>query len=170
MGKGKLSGGILLFLACGLIFVGCGDKEKRKALTEAAEAKLLLAKAEADLRRVRSQRDYLSEELDAVKEVRDELAEEAALLVEELDEAVAEAEAAKETVDEFKAQLETRTGQAGTLQNQIDKLNELIAQLELTIEEQQATIEDQQAGIEELGRPADRNATAPGEETEEAVE
>ncbi len=140
----------LTVLACSLALMGCKDEqEKQKALAEAAEAKMSLAKVKADLTMAKSQIAYLKEELEAAKETRNELQEQAEPLVGERDIAMAAAEKAQERIKNLTAQLNEQAQKEGILRKDIQELEMVIENQEKTIAEQQVTIEELQNIIEQ---------------------
>jgi len=148
----------LTVLACSLALMGCEDDgEKKKALAEAAEARMLLAKAMADLTSARSQIADLKEELEAFKETHNVLQKKAEPLVGERNIAIAEAEKAQEKITNLTAQLNEQVESTGALRKEIKEL-------ELVIENQEKTIAEQQVTIEELQKQS------PAEEQQENVE
>lgn len=154
---------LLTVLACSLALMGCeNDGEKKKALAEAAEARMSLAKATADLTRAKSEIADLKEELEAFKETRNVLQKQAEPLVGERDIAIAAAEKAQEKITILTAQLNEQAQSAGILQKDIKEL-------ELVIENQERTIAEQQVTIEELQKIIDQQQGAV-EEQQENVE
>jgi chromosome segregation ATPase len=139
----------LTVLACSLALMGCEDEEKKKALAEAAETKMSLAKVKADLTMAKSQVAYLKEELEAAKETRNELQEQAEPLVGERDIAMAAAEKAQERIKNLTAQLNEQAEKEGILRKDIKELELVIENQEKTIAEQQVTIEELQKIIEQ---------------------
>jgi len=123
--------------------MGCEDEEKKKALAEAAEARMSLSKVTVDLTRAKSQIAYLKEELEAVKQTHNELQEQTEPLFGERDNAMAAAEKAQERIKNLTAQLNEQAESAGMLRKDIKEL-------ELVIEKQERTIAEQQVTIEEL--------------------
>lgn len=153
----------LTVLACSLVLMGCKDEqEKKKALAEAAEARMSLAKVMADLTRAKSEIADLKEELEAFKETHNVLQEQAEPLVGERDFAMAEAEKAQEKIKNLTAQLNEQAGNERILRNDIQELELVIENQEKTIAEQQVTIEQLQEII------AQQQGTA--EEQQENVE
>ena len=140
----------LIVLACSLVLMGCEDEqEKKKALAEAAEARMSLAKVKADLTRAKSQIAYLKDELEAVKQTRNELQEQAEPLVGERDFAIAAAEKAQERIKNLTAQLNEQAENEIMLRKDIQELELVIENQEKTIAEQQVTIEQLQEIIEQ---------------------
>ena len=140
----------LTVLACSLVLMGCEDEqEKKKALAEAAETRMSLAKVKADLTRAKSEIAYLKEELEAAKETHNELQEQAEPLVGERDFAMAAVEKAQEKIKNLTAQLNEQAESAGMLRKDIKELELVIENQEKTIAEQQVTIEELQEIIEQ---------------------
>ena len=140
----------LTVLACSLVLMGCKDEqEKKKALAEAAEAKMSLAKVMADLTRAKSEIAYLNEELETAKETHNELQEQSEPLVGERDFAMAEAEKAQEKIKNLTAQLNEQAENERILRKDIQELELVIENQEKTIAEQQVTIEQLQEIIEQ---------------------
>jgi chromosome segregation ATPase len=145
----------LTVLACSLALMGCEDEEKKKALAEAVEAKMSLAKVKADLTMAKSQIAYLKEELEAAKETLNELQEQAEPLVDERDIAMAAAEKAQEKIKNLTAQLNEQAQKERILRKDIQELELVIENQEKTIAEQQVTIEELQNIIEQQQETAE---------------
>jgi len=161
----KSAMGVFTLLCCALILMGCGNKEKEKALTvRAAAAEAALAKAKADLTKAEGQVAGLKEELGAAKNARDELEQQVKQLTGEKDKAIAiQMAAGQETVKKLNDQLNEQTGKVTDLQNQIGGLQKTIQDQQATITQQQATIGQLQKAIEEMKRPPEPNAVVPAQ-------
>ena len=159
----------LAVLACLLVPIGCEDKDKKEALTEAAEAKILLAKVKADLSKAKSQIADLEEELEAIKEIHDELQRQVKQLAGERDTAIAVAEQTLAKIKDLTARSDGQVESVGMLQNEIEQLKAVIESQRTTIAEQQAAIEEMQKIIEqqqETTEEQQENAEEQGQTTE----
>lgn len=134
----------LAVLACSLVLMGCEDEEKKKALEEAEEAKMTLARVKVSLTKANRQMADLKEVLEVVTESRDELQKQIEQLLQERGHTVAEVEKAQEGINDRTSQLNQQTQSVVTLQNQIKKLNAVIEEQETIIAEQQIIIEQLQ--------------------------
>jgi uncharacterized coiled-coil DUF342 family protein len=146
-----------------LALTGCENKEKIKALEEAAEARMSLAKVQADLNRAKKQMAYLSEDLDTVTQSRDELQEQIEKLTGERDKTITAAQKEFEKVKDLTAKSNEQAESAGLLQNEIN-------QLKAVIEEQRTAITEQQAMIEELQKIIELQQEIPEQQQEEKEE
>jgi len=163
----------LAVLACLLVPIGCEDKDKKKALAEAAEAKILLAKVKADLSKAKNKIADLEEELEAIKEIHDELQKQVEQRAGERDTAIAVAEQTLAKIKDLTAQSDGQVESVGILlHNEIEQLKAVIESQRTTIAEQQAAIEEMQKIIEqqqETTEEQQENAEKQ-EQTTEAVE
>lgn len=134
----------LVTLACLLILTGCKDDDKKKAIEEAEEAKITLARVKSSLTRANKQITDLEEALGVVTESRDELQKQVQNLLQERGDAIAQAEKAQEGISDRTSQLNQQTQSLTVLQNQIKKLSAVIEEQETIIAEQQIIIEQLQ--------------------------
>jgi chromosome segregation ATPase len=141
--KSKVIVELLALSACMIAVLGCRDKEREQALTEAEQAKKALATVEAQLERAKSEMAFLQEQLDAVTETRDEFEQQLRQLVGDRDSAVAASQIAQAASGRLTAQLSKQTDSTAVLEKEIERLTALV-------KDQQATITEQDAAIDEL--------------------
>jgi DNA repair exonuclease SbcCD ATPase subunit len=131
---------VLAILCCSLALTGCKDTEQEEAVAEAAELRIQLEKAKADLSKVTSERDSIGTQLAAITQARDKLQaaaekgmnvmEQLASLTKERDSALAKAADAQGMVDKLKGQLQEQIQKTVGLQEQNKKLQDSIAELQ----------------------------------------
>lgn len=141
--------GCLIVLAC--VFVpGCKDEEKERALAEAEEARLELAKVKTALIRAHREAADLKEELAAVKETRNELQAQIDQIIKEHGTIIAQAGNAQERLRQLAAQSDDQAKSLSTLQSENSELKAMVESQQAIIDEQKATIEELQKTIEQL--------------------
>lgn len=145
---------VFALLSCGLVLMGCRDKEKERALSRAAEAEMTLTKVKADLTKAEGEVASLKEELEAAKSARDELNKQVIDLAMERDKAIAQTAGGQDAVKKLAEQLSEQTNKANELQNQV-------TQLQKVIENQRQTIEQLQKVIDDLKQAPAPSATEP---------
>lgn len=144
MNRGVIVHRFLILLTCSLLFMGCDDEEKKKALEDAEEAKLTLSRVKASLKKANKQIAELNEVLGVVTDSRDELQKQIQKLLQEQSDVIAQVEKAQEGINDRTSELNQQTQSVTMLQNQIKKLNALIEEQETIIAEQQIIIEQMQ--------------------------
>ena len=144
--------------------IGCDSREDRRARAEAAENKIMLAKARADLTRARNEIAELEAQLEAVAQARDELDQQVGLLANERDRAANAARGAEAMAQKLTARSGDRDRSVAALEAQITQLKEVVQQQMDTIAQQQATIAELQRTLAQPGM-ADALETAEIEES-----
>lgn len=157
----KSAMGVFTLLCCALILMGCGNKEKEKALTaRAAAAEMLLSKVKTDLAKAEGQVAGLKEELGAAKSARDELEQQVEQLTSDRDKAITAQPASGQEI-------------VNKLPDQPSEQSDKVAELQKTINDQRVIIQQQATALEQLRNIIDRlrrrgaaepNAAAPGQQ------
>jgi len=127
----------LSVLVCSVMLISC---ERRGDDTEAAEAQVLLPKAQKDLARAKSNLNSLREQLQAVQHERDLLAQQVGELTTARDNAVNTAQTVDKSIDNMTAKINEQSERISFLENEIDELNAVVEVQRATIAEQQGTI------------------------------
>ncbi len=144
-----LKQGVVVLVMAGIV-AGCKDTEKQKALAEAAQARIEIAKQQAEIVTLRGERAYLHEKLQTAEQTREQLQQQLDDLFQQQEEIIADANNAEQLNARVVTMLEEQARRASTVDNQNRQLTATVEQLNTVVKQQQATIEQQKKEIEQL--------------------
>jgi chromosome segregation ATPase len=129
---------ILIILILMMAVAGCKDDGKRKALAEAAQARVEVVKLKAETVQLKSEISYLNEKLVAANMAKDKIQIQLAQLIEDGNATTADVEDVQQENDKLKAQLVEQTKKTGELEKQVETLRAVINALQTRIEQEKA--------------------------------
>ena len=117
-----------------LLFAGCKDDEKKKALAEAAQARAEAVKLQAEIVQLKGEASYLREQLLTANQAQDKLKEQVDLHLEEKDAVITEAQDSQQESDKLSTLLAEQTKKATELEKQVVQLKAVIRELQSRID------------------------------------
>jgi len=136
-----------------IILAGCDDGEKRKALAEAAQAKVELVKLRAEIVKLKGEISYLRQNLQTENQARDNLQQKLDQLLEEKDTAITEAQDNQQQNDNLVLVLAEQTKKANDLEKQVEQLRAVILELQAAIEQQITEQPQSTEQIQDINNP-----------------
>jgi chromosome segregation ATPase len=134
MTKTAVQCGLLIACITVMMLSGCKDDNKKKALAEAAQAKVELVKVKAEMAKLKGEVSYLNEKLQTANQDKDKLQQQLDDLLKERDTVITEADNSLEQTDKLTTVLAEQIRKANELQKQVEQLKAVIRALQSRIE------------------------------------
>jgi chromosome segregation ATPase len=129
---------LLTILLLIVSLAGCKDDGKRKALTEAAQARAEVVKLKAETVQLKSEISYLNEKLVTANMAKDNIQIQLNQLIEDSNATTTDAEDVQQENDKLKTQMAEQIKKTGELEKQVETLRAVINVLQTRIEQQKA--------------------------------